>query len=263
MPKRKVLVTGISGRIGTIVRQYLGDKYELSGLDRVAVKDVPCTVADISDLDAIRPAFKGQDTVVHLAADPNHLGSWESNLKNNFIGTYNVLEASREADVRRVIFASSNHVVGFYPMKQDPYKAIYEGRLGEVRRPFPLLTPEMYRPDGYYGVAKAFGELLGSYYHDQYGISFIALRIGWVVNPDDPKFHPSCLSLWLSHRDAAQLIERSIEAPASVGFTVVYGMSNNDLLIWDLEPTKRILGYQPQDNAGEKWTPRADRKGLV
>ena len=109
-------------------------------------------------------------------------------------------EAARLSGVKRVVFASSNHAVGNYPLRQDPYKAIYDGRIGEVRRPFPPITHEMLRPDSYYGVSKAFGESLGSFFHDEYGISIICLRIGWVMTPDDPAFSPAALSLWLSHR---------------------------------------------------------------
>ena len=213
-------------------------------------------VADLADLDALRPAFDGVDTVVHMGADPSPRAPWESILENNIIGTRNVFEASREAGVKRVIFASSNHVVGFYPLRQDPYKAVYEGRLGEVRRPFPMLGSEALRPDSLYGVSKAFGESMGSYYHDEYGLSVICLRIGWVMTPDDPSFSPPALSLWLSHRDAAQLIQKSIDAPTSVGFTVVNGESDNVLSIWDIEMTKDVLGYVPEDGAGEHWTPR-------
>ena len=251
--RKKVLVTGMAGQIGGIVRKFLGDKYELSGVDRVDMEEWPTVVADLSDLDAIRPAFDGVDTVVHLGADPNARGEWESVLPNNLIGTRNVFEASRDAGVKRVIFASSNHVVGFYPLKQDPYKAVYDGRLSEVRRPFPMLTSDALRPDGLYGVSKAFGESMGSYYHDQFGMSVICLRIGWVMTPDDPTFSAPSLSLWLSHRDAAQLIERSIDAPASVGYAVVYGMSKNSLRIWDIETARDTIGFEPQDDAGEEW----------
>jgi NAD+ dependent glucose-6-phosphate dehydrogenase len=250
---KKVVVTGMAGQIGGIIRRFLGEKYDLSGVDRAPVEDCPSVVADLSDLGAIRPAFDGIDTVVHLGADPSPRAPWESILENNIVGTRNVFEASRDAGVKRVIFASSNHVVGFYPLKQDPYKAVYEGRLGEVRRPFPMLGAEALRPDSLYGVSKAFGESMGSYYHDQYGISVICLRIGWVMTPDDPTFSAPSLSLWLSHRDAAQLIERSIDAPASVGFAIVHGMSKNSLRIWDIETVRDTIGFDPQDGAGEEW----------
>ena len=249
--KKTVLVTGLAGRIGGVIRRYLGEKYELSGLDRQPVDGYPCHLADISDLEAISPAFEGKDSVVHLAADPSERGSWESILQNNIIGTRNVYEASRAAGVRRIVFASSNHAVGGYYEKQDPYKAIYDGRLGEVRRPFPPLTTDMLRPDSYYGVSKAFGEALGSYFHDEYGLSIICLRIGGVLSSDDPGSSPVHLSVWLSHRDAAQLIERSIEAPSSVGFAIVNGMSDNTHSIWDIETTRRIIGFEPQDGAGD------------
>ena len=252
--KKKVLVTGIAGLIGGIIRRFLGDKYELSGLDRVPVTQVPSVVADISELEAIRPAFEGIDTVVHLAADPNPRASWESTLQNNIIGTRNVYEAASRAGVKRIVFASSNHTVGMYPLKQDPYKAIYEGRWQEVRRPFPLLTSDQIRPDSYYGVSKVFGEALGSYFHDEFGLSVICLRLGWVLPTDNPTCSPAALSLWLSHRDAAQLIQKSIDAPSSVGFAILNGESDNTLSIWELETTNRVLGYEPQDGAGEEWT---------
>ena len=203
------------------------------------------------------------DVVVHLGADPSPKASWQSTLDNNIIGTRNVYEAARRAGARRVILASSNHVVGFYPLKDDPYRAIYEGRLGEVRRPFRLLDDRDMRPDSLYGVSKAFGEVLGSYYQDEFGLSVICLRIGWVMTPDVPTFHPAALSLWLSHRDAAQLIQKAIDAPPSVGFAIVYGMSQNDLLIWDVEAGKRIVGFSPDDGAGEEWTPRDDGRSFM
>lgn len=254
--KKRVLVTGMAGQIGGIIRRQLGDLYVLSGLDKVDVDDVPTTISDVSDYEGIRPAFDDVDVVVHLGADPSPHGSWASILDNNIVGTRNVFEAARDAGVKRVVFASSNHVVGYYPLKQDPYKAIYDGRLEELRRPFPALTTELIRPDSYYGVSKAFGESLGSYFHDAFGLSVICLRIGWVMTPDDPTFSPPALSLWLSHRDAAQLIQKSIDAPPSVGYTIVNGESANALSIWDIQMTENVIGYQPEDGAGYDWTPR-------
>jgi|TARA_Y100000310_G_scaffold297634_1_gene330807 nucleoside-diphosphate-sugar epimerase len=261
--KKKVLVTGVSGQIGTIIRLRLGDRYALSGIDLVGVDDVPCVVADLADLAAIQPAFENMDTVVHLGADPNPRASWESILKNNIVATRNVFEAARLAGVRRIIFASSNHAVGFYPLKQEPYKAVYDGRIGEVDWPIAPLTTDLLRPDSDYGVSKAFGEALGSYFHDQFGISVICLRIGWVMTPDDPSFSPAALSLWLSHRDVAQLIQKSVDASPSVGFTVVNGESANVLSIWDIESTRQILGYEPEDGAGDTWTTKPDSPSII
>ena len=260
--RRKVLVTGAAGLIGGIVRERLGSKYELSGLDRVPVEATKHHVADLSDLDAIRPAFEDQDVVVHLGAEANGGAAWEAVLPNNIVGTYNVLEACRGAGVKRVVFASTNHVVGFYPQKDDPYKAVFDGRMDDVPTPFPLLTTDLLRPDCLYGVSKAFGEAVGSLYFEKYGISFIALRIGGVSR--DPDFHRSShpeLAMWLSHRDAAQLIERSIDAPDSVGFLVVYGMSGNSLRIHEIDTAAEILGYHPEDDAGEELDPVALEEG--
>lgn len=259
---RRVLVTGIAGGIGGIVRRDLGSKYELSGLDRVPVEGVESHVADLADREAMRPAFDGVGTVVHLAADGSGSAAWESVLPNNIVGTYNVLEACREAGVRRVVFASTNHVVGYYPEKDDPYKAVFEGRIDEVARPIPQLTTDLLRPDCLYGVSKTFGEAIGRLYFDKYGISFIALRIGGVLMEEgwQRRSYPG-LAMWLSHRDAAQLIERSIDAPQSVGYQIVYGMSGNSLRIHEIETAQSVLGYRPQDDAGEELDSQAGPAG--
>ena len=261
--KTRVLVTGAAGQIGGIIRSKLGFRYDLVGLDIADCGWPESHVADLSDLDSIGPAFEGVDVVVHLGADPSPQATWESTLSNNIVGTRNVYEAARLAGARRVILASTNHAVGFHPLKDDPYKAIYDGRLAEVRRPFRMLDDRDLRPDSLYGVSKAFGESLGSYYHDQYELSIICLRIGWVMTPDDPTFHPAALSLWLSHRDAAQLIQKAVDAPASVGFAIVYGMSRNDLRIWDIEAGERIIGFSPEDGSGEEWTLVEGARGFM
>ena len=256
---RKILVTGMAGQIGQILCRGLSEKYEFVGID----KKPPASglpedfhVVDIADVDAIRPRFDGIDTVIHLGADPSPRASWESVLDNNIVGTRNVFEAARDAGVGRVIFASSNHVVGYYPMKDDPYRAVYEGRLADVRHPIEPLTATHLRPDSYYGVSKAFGESLGSYFHDAFGLSVICMRIGWVMTPDDPSFSAAALSLWLSHTDAARFVEKCIDAPKHVGFAIVHGMSDNELRIWEKDETRRVIGFEPEDGAGETWTDR-------
>ena len=250
---KKVLVTGLAGKIGGIIRSNLSGKYSLSGLDLEGVPGFPTTTGNLSNLDEILPAFKGIDTVVHLAADPNHQGGWVTNLENNIIGTRNVYEAARISGVKRIIFASSNHALGFYPLKDNPYKQIYDGDFEAIRQPIKPLTTDLIRPDGYYGVSKAFGESLGSYFHDEYGISVICMRIGWVMEPDDPTFAPSALSLWMSHKDTVRLIDSCIDAPEAVGFAIVYGMSDNTYGIWDMEDGRKIVGYEPNDDAGTTW----------
>ena len=263
MPEKKVLITGLAGKIGGIIRKNLSDEYDLSGLDLVPTNGYVSQIGDLSDLESILPAFTGIDTVVHLAADPNHQGSWESNLKNNIIGTRNVYEAARLKDVKRIIFASSNHALGFHPLKDNPYKQIYDGDFSDIRQPIEPLSTEIVRPDGYYGVSKSFGESLGSYFHDEYGLSVICMRIGWVMEPDDPTFSPAALSLWMSHGDTANLIRKCIDAPESVGFAIIYGMSANTYGIWDMEPGQKIVGYEPRDNAGTFSEEENDRPGIM
>ena len=187
MAKRQVLITGMAGRIGRVITERIGDKYELTSLAVKPADGYSSHVADISDFDASRPAVEGQQTVVHLAADPREDAPWDSIHKNDIVGTYNVMEASRQAGVKRVVFASSNHVVGYLPMKDEPYLAYFEQRDADLPDPVPMITAEAHRPDGYYAVAKAFGESLGSYYWDAFGLSCIALRIGGV--PDAAR-HP-------------------------------------------------------------------------
>jgi len=254
--KKRVLITGGAGLIGSILREHLSDRFELTSLDRVEVPGAKSFAGDISEFDQIRPAFEGQDAVVHLAADPNARGEWDTNLKNNFIGTYNVFEAARQAGVKRVVFASSNHATGGYYL-DAPWKHIVAGEFDKVERPYTLVDESMrIRPDGYYGTAKAYGEALGSYYLDYHGVQSIHLRIGWVMRGNDPTFAPFALALWLSYRDAAQIVQKAVDAPATLPYAIVYATSDNRWKIFSLDNARKLLGYQPQDGAGEKWTPR-------
>ena len=147
----RVLVTGAEGTIGTAVREHLGGRYELSFLT-LTPQDFPSHVADLADLDAIRPAFENVDAVVHLAASAAIETPWDDVLHNNIVGTYNVFEAARQAEVSRVVFASSNHTVGMY--EKDGAPAIYDPDDGRSYDH----TAEL-RPDSLYGVSKPTGRL--------------------------------------------------------------------------------------------------------
>ena len=255
MGRKRVLITGGAGNIGSALSSRLGDLYRLESLDLVEAEGIPSHVADLGDLDAILPAFEGQDAVVHLGGDPSGGAPWESVLPNNIVGTYNVLEACRISGVGRFVFASSNHTVGVN-WRLDAYRAIWEGRLGDLRRPLPMLSTTDVRPCCLYGVGKAFGENLASLYHDRHGLSCVCIRIGGVSRDDDWRSHgTSGLPLWLSHRDAAQLVQKCIDAPPSVGYAVVYGISNNTLRMTEIESARDILGYEPQDDAGGEAPP--------
>ena len=253
---RKVLITGAAGLIGNVLIDRLGSTYDISSLDLHPVESIPSTVASLDDYDAMRPAFDGIDSVVHLAADRAAYAGWDSVLPNNLVGTYNVFEASRDAGVKRVVFASSNHATGgFYLV--PPWKHIADGDFDQLVAGEYALVDESapIRPDGFYGVSKAFGEALGSYYNDYHGLSSIHLRIGWVISTDDPTFSPFALSLWLSHRDVAQAVQKSIEAPASLTYGVYYATSDNHWKIFNIDRAKTELDFTPEDGAGSSFNP--------
>ncbi|MSR83859.1 MAG: NAD(P)-dependent oxidoreductase [Candidatus Latescibacteria bacterium] len=235
MATKKVLITGAAGSIGTEMRARLKERYTLRLLDRLPVPEPEgeALVCDLGDLAGLEVACAGMDAVVHLAGNPNGGGSWESLLEDNIRGTYHLFEAARRQGVKRIIFASTNHVTGYYE-----YEHIYT-------------TPEMLaRPDSLYGVSKAFGEDLGRFYVDEHGMGVICLRIG-SFQPEEAvgkRGGDRILSTWLSPRDCAQLVWRSIEAEG-VKFGIFYGISGNKRAYWDTENARRLLGYAPEDDA--------------
>ena len=237
MKRKKVLITGAAGRIGRVLHQGLKGRYDLRLLYHRTV--LPASegeevfLASIADLGKMEEVVDGVDAIVHMAGDPSLGASWESVLEKNIKGTYHLYEAARRKKVKRVVFASTNHVTGYYEQE-----GIYT-------------TPDMpSRPDSYYGASKAFGEDLGRYYADAHGLEVICLRIG-SFQPRDAvrnRTNQRILSTWLSHRDCVQLTWRSIEAEA-VRFGVFYGISANTRAYWDIENGRRLLGYEPEDDA--------------
>ena len=236
------------------MREHLSERYELVSLT-LTPQQFPSHVADISDLDAIRPAFENVDAVVHLAASPALETPWDAVLRNNIVGTYNVFEASRQAGVRRVVFASSNHVVGMYELDGAP--ALYHP---DDERSYDH-TAEL-RPDSLYGVSKAYGEALGRMYVERHGMRVFCLRIGSVRADDDPAAPTAnplidldsegrrnrLRAVWLSRRDCAELIARCLDVE-DVPWAVVYGVSGNPRRFWDLTHARDLLGWEPLDAA--------------
>lgn len=200
-------------------------------------------------------ALKDCETVIHLAGVVAVDADWESVYSTNIGGTYNVFEAARRNGAKRIIFASSNHCVGMHEVRNAP--AIYEPGFGTV-----LGVDEPYRPDGLYGVWKAFGETLGRYYSDKYGMQMACIRIGSITDADDPR-DPNVressgwlgltddekfkryAATWMSQRDFARLV-RAILA-RNVPYAVVYGVGDNATRFWDLEAGRAIYAFWPQD----------------
>ncbi|GIG30807.1 NAD-dependent dehydratase [Cellulomonas marina] len=253
---RTVVVTGGAGRIGTYLRRADGGLaargWRLRLLDVTAPdelrEDEIAYTADLSDeecRDALDGAMTGADAVVHLAGIPTE-DTWTRVRRANIDGTYRVLESARRCGVRRVVLASSNHAVGFYPTDaQAPVDA----------------AP---RPDSYYGVSKVAVEALGSLYADRYGLAVVSLRIGLCTDGPGTTFD---LGIWLSPADAVRLVHAALTGPvgaavgaaggatggaaggaAGGGQVVAYGISANTRAWWDLT-SARALGYEPRDDA--------------
>ena len=164
----------------------------------------------------------------------------------------NALEAARLAGVRRVVFASSNHVTGMVE-RDEPYASILAGAYDGLD-PSSLLrvgVDDPVRPDGPYGIGKALGEAAARYYAEEYGLSVICLRIGTVNQANRPT-NARHFSTLLTHRDLVELVRCCLEAPESLRFAVFYGVSGNTWRIWDIENARETIGFEPRDNA-ESW----------
>lgn len=242
--KRRVLVTGASGNVGAMLTARLADRYELVLVDvdeGTTAEGLPVRTADITKLDELQPFMDAVDAVVHLAGDPSPQATWESVYTLNILGTRNVLEAARQAGVRRVVFASSNHAMGMYDR---------EGQ-------WPVYNHQLPRPDSLYGVSKVFGETIGRYYHDEYGLEFIALRIGWSTEEIGEQDAELLHAMWLSPDDTAQVVACAIDA--EVPFGIYYAVSDNHNRRWDLTNTMLELGYRPKD----RWDDALDEEEVV
>ena len=225
----RVLITGAAGEIGSTLRAGLAGAYRLRLSDRrplgASTENEELVTAELTDFDGVRDLTRDIDCIVHLGGVPRE-GPWQAIHDSNIVGTWNVFEAARLNGVKRIVFASSNHVVGYYRV---------ERRLGVDDPP---------RPDSRYGVSKVFGEALGRLYADKHGLSVACLRIGsFRSEPQDFRQ----LATWISPRDTVQLVRRCIDAPA-FHYLVVYGVSANTRIRWD-NPHAATIGYVPEDNA--------------
>ncbi|MFF7575387.1 NAD(P)-dependent oxidoreductase [Streptomyces sp. NBC_01707] len=228
---RTVLLTGAAGGLGTLMRGLLpAYGYELRLFDATPIEGEPDAItADLGDKEALREAVRGVDAIIHLAGISLE-ASFDKILRANIEGTYNLYEAAREEGVRRIVFASSNHAIGYTPrpLPGDPL--------------IPIDTPR--RPDTFYGLSKSFGEDLAQLYWDKHAMETVSVRIGsCFMEPTSVRM----LSVWMSPGDGARLFHAALTAD-EVGHTVIYGSSDNTRLWWDLT-TARSLGYEPQDDS--------------
>ncbi|MEV6649562.1 NAD(P)-dependent oxidoreductase [Streptomyces sp. NPDC051219] len=233
---RTVLLTGAAGGLGTLMRGLLpAYGYELRLFDMAPVDGEPAAVtAELADKQAVREAVRGVDAIIHLAGISLE-APFDKILRANIEGTYNLYEAAREEGVGRIVFASSNHAVGFTPRPQGTAPL-------DASALIPVHTPR--RPDTLYGLSKCFGEDLAQLFWDLHGVETVSVRIGsCFMEPSSVRM----LSVWMSPGDGARLFHAALTA-GDVGHTVVYGSSANTRLWWDLS-TARALGYEPQDDS--------------
>ena len=227
---KKIVLTGAAGRLGSYLREPLSKM-----ADQLLSTDISNDIgslydnetfvkADLAEMSEIKPLMKDADMVVHFGAYVDE-GPFEKLWGPNFVGSYNVWEAARLAGVKRVIYASSIHAVGMYPRNQF------------------IGVDVPHRPDGFYGLAKCFTEDLGRMYWEKSGLEAVCLRIYSAAAVVSSR----SLSTWLSYDDLIQLVTRAIDTP-TVGFTISYGISNNDRAVVD-NSAATYLGYKPKDNA--------------
>nr|WP_278116069.1 NAD(P)-dependent oxidoreductase [Mesorhizobium sp. WSM4875]WIE94618.1 NAD(P)-dependent oxidoreductase [Mesorhizobium sp. WSM4875] len=228
----RILLTGAAGLLGSVLRNRLAPQVKLLRSTDIteltnAAPNEELVKADLGDLSAAAGLVKGIDAIVHfggLSKDADFV----SICRVNIAGFQSLYEAARLAGVKRVVFASSVHAIGFYDQNDV------------------IGTNAPLRPDSNYGVAKAFGENLAQLYWDKHGLETVSIRIGSSEPKPSTRRH---LRTWLSFDDMCQLVECSLTAPR-VRHTVVYGASNNAASFWD-NTLARHLGYTPKDSADD------------
>ena len=220
-----VLITGSAGSLGRVLVAGLAEQHRLRGYDlqpTTGVEDF--MVGDLEDQEGLIAAASGVDGIVHLGAVVGGKHRWEDVLSANIVGMRNTMEAARCADVQRFVFASRAGLVEHYPRN--------------LTRTVALPT----RPFDDYSVSKAFGEQLGHRYHEEFGIEFVAVRIGTFRARQPDTRHPHDLS----HGDAVRVFEAALTHPG-VGFEIVFGVSDAVWPLYDLDHGRRVIGYCPQD----------------
>ncbi|MGN6625921.1 MAG: NAD-dependent epimerase/dehydratase family protein [Tepidisphaeraceae bacterium] len=241
-PRRRVLVTGAAGNIGSSFCRQYHDRYDLRLMVMPGEPNADVirpfgevVEADICDAKSLPPVMQGIDTCVHLAGNPDASAKWDSLLPVNIVGTYNVFVAARAAHLRRVIYASSIHAVSGGPTDV------------QVKPDDPV------NPGDLYGVSKCFGEALARYMAEQEGLSSIALRIG-SFQPREVAANEKSIPMmdsWVSDRDLCQLIARCIDAE-DLKFAIFHGVSDNAFKRLDISNARALVGYAPEDDFGRQ-----------
>jgi len=235
---RRIVITGAVGNVGRTVTEALEGRHTLTLMDRTACPGREVIRVELSDFAAVLDRMPEADAVVHLGANPDE-AAWQDILTNNIVATYNVFEVARRKGVRRIVFAST--------------VMTYDGLGGRAEADAPppdeLLTPERHSwPTTYYAVSKRYGEELGKMYAREHGMSIVCIRLGWFPHlPIDPEALRRQRITVLGVGDCGRLFTRAVEADG-VEFGVVNGFSRDGGARFDLEPGRRLIGYEPQDD---------------
>jgi nucleoside-diphosphate-sugar epimerase len=246
--RKRILITGAGGRVGTALRKHLRDRFDYRLLFYDDIPEVEpgdeVVAGDVTNFEAMLEATRGVYAIVHLALGTTQRAGTEAaraqkTLQVDMPGIYNVLEAARINNVDAVVFASTNHVTGLNEQE------------GIVSRP-----EEPVRPDSIYGAGKAFGEALGRFYADRKGVRVFCIRIANFNGKDEPgRDYAPGMARWLSPRDLAQLVWRCLGS--ELNFGIFYGVSGGGEKKWDLSNAKQLLGYEPLDDGSlEHWRAR-------
>jgi uronate dehydrogenase len=226
----RILLTGAAGGLGKELRQRLKANCGVLRLsDRVefgpAADGEEVMLADLADADAVDAMVQGAGAIVHMGGVSVE-GPFHPIMQANILGVYNLYESARKHGVKRVVFASSNHVTGFYRQSET------------------INASHPPRPDGFYGVSKAFGEDMARFYFDRFGIETACIRIG--SSFPEPKDRRK-LATWLSFDDLHRLITACLTTPV-LGHSIIFGMSNNAVTWWDNSQARHV-GFVAQDSS--------------
>ncbi|MBC2600429.1 NAD-dependent epimerase/dehydratase family protein [Puniceicoccus vermicola] len=237
---RSVLVTGASGRIGSYFAQTWKDHYDLTlmvlpGSDTSSIEGCGKIVeANLEDLDQLKDAIEGVDSVLHLAGDPSPKAEWGSLLSNNINGTYNLIQAAIDCKCRRLVYASSIHAISGFPVDRQVH------------------TDDSVNPGDLYGVSKCFGEALARYAAEQHKLSSIVVRIGACLPKEKMTEEKSVkwINSFVSRRDISELFRCCID-DERLGFAILHGLSNNLFNRMDTSSARELVGYHPVDDFTE------------
>ncbi|SDO12575.1 NAD-dependent epimerase/dehydratase family protein [Vreelandella arcis] len=236
----RILVTGAAGGLGKSLRPHLSKLAKHVRLSDIADlgtagEGEELVQADLSDMQAVADLVRDCDGIVHLGGMSVE-SPWEAILQANIMGTYHLYEAARKQGKPRIVFASSNHTIGFYERHQRIDSQVVQ------------------KPDSLYGVSKCFGENLASFYHDKFGVETLSVRIGSCFDkPADTRM----MATWLSLADFVSLLQRAFVTPR-LGYTVIYGASDNAEKWWD-NSHAGFLGWRPQDSS-EPWREETEQQ---